>query len=147
VYSHSTQGLLKSNFFIGVNKITWVLPNFKTKRKKRLTKEPFILKEEKLLWGIITSWLDVCGEQVFELKEARVRQLIREVIHPYSSHVLRKSRGTHLADVFGYNAYEIREALGHSSLETGIHYVSTANSEKKMRAKLIEMNEVNDFES
>jgi|TARA_Y100000034_G_C6889241_1_gene408827 integrase len=139
VYSHYTNGLLKSNFFMGVNKITWRLPNFKTKSKKRLIKEPFVLKEEKVLWDIITSWLANCSEQVFELREARARELIRNVISPYSSHVLRKSRGTHLADLFGYNAYEIREALGHSSLETGIHYVSTVNSEKKMRAKLIEM--------
>ena len=141
VYSN-TKGLIKSNFSIGVNKIVWVMPNFKTKTKKRMYKEPFVLKEETVLWDIIKDWLSFCGEQVFELKESRVRELIRKTIGgTYSSHVLRKSRGTHLADIFGYNAYEIREALGHSSLETGIHYVSTANSEKKMRAKLIEMNE------
>jgi len=136
---YRSNGLLKSNFFRGKNKISWKMPNFKTKNKHKQFKEPFVLKEEKLLWRIITAWLDDCGEQVFDLKESRVRQLLREKLKPYSSHVLRSSRGTHLANIFMFNAYDIRDSLGHISIETGTHYISTAGRENKMREKLLEM--------
>lgn len=139
IYKES-QGLLKSKIYIGKNKIIWKMPNFKTKKKKKQTKEPFILREEKLLWRIITLWLKQCGEQVFDLKESRARQLIRRYLKSKSSHILRKSRGTHLANIFNYTSYDIRDALGHVSLETGTHYISTADREKKMRKILIQMN-------
>jgi len=138
IHTH-TNGLLKSNIFIGPKRISWKMPNFKTKNKNKQFKEPFVLKEENLLWRIITKWLSMCGEQVFELRESRARQLVREQLKPYSSHILRKSRGTHLANIFGYNSYDIRDALGHVSLESGTHYISTAGRENKMREKLLEM--------
>lgn len=142
-----TPGLLKSKFFMGKDKIYWTMRNFKTRNKNYLVKNPFVLREEKVLWKVIRWWLNQCEEQVFELKEARARQLIRQAISPYSSHILRRSRGTHLVEIFGYNAYEIKAALGHVSLETGIHYISTANREKKMREVLQAMNKEGENDS
>ncbi len=146
IYKES-DGLLKSKIYRGKNKISWKMPNFKTKNKSKQSKEPFVLREEKLLWTIITLWLKNCGEQVIDLKESRARQLIRRYLKSKSSHILRKSRGTHLANIFNYTSYDIRDALGHVSLETGIHYISTANRETKMRKILIQMNKKQDAPS
>ena len=92
---------------------------------------------------------------MFNIRQVRARQLIREQIREYSdktgkahlyehaSHALRRSRGTHLAEIFKYNAYEIMEALGHSSLQSGVHYVATAQRKQKMKQRLIELKEEN----
>lgn len=138
-YQHTdgstTKGLLKSNIKIDEDSISWEMPNFKVREEKKRLKYPFILKEESILWGIIRDWLGQCEEQVFELKQSRARDLIREQIHPYSSHVLRKSRGTHLAD-FGYNVYDIMDSLGHTKMESSLPYISTASRKSKMKKAL-----------
>lgn len=160
--SEITKGILKSN--IQVNKeegvIEWAMPNFKVKNEAKKTKFPFVLKQEKLFWNIIMIWLngskkhgvEPCGEQVFEFKQVRARQLIKKEIvnyarktgkwhfKDYASHALRRSRGTHLVEKFGYNAYEVMEALGHSKLQSGISYVAIVNRKKKMKERLLEMN-------
>lgn len=149
-----TKGLLKSNIKINEEEgiIEWEMPNFKVKLESKKTKYPFVLKQEKLLWKIIKIHYNKCGEQVFDLRQSRARQLIREQIHKYAeetgkdhlkshaSHALRRSRGTHLAQLFNYDAYEIMAALGHSSLQSGVHYVATAQRKNKMLKKLEEMN-------
>lgn len=148
-----TQGLLKSNIKINEEEgiIEWSMPNFKVKNEAKKTKCPFVLKQEELLWRIIKIHYNKCDEQVFDIRQSMARQLIREQIHKYAeetgkehlkshaSHALRRSRGTHLAQIFGYDAYEIMAALGHSSLQSGVHYVATAQRKKKMLKKLEEM--------
>lgn len=139
-YQHTdgstTKGLLKSNVKIDDESISWEMPNFKVADEKKKLKYPFILKEEGVLWNIIYDWMGRCGEQVFELKQSRARDLIREQIQPHSSHALRRSRGTHLADTFGYNVYEIMDALGHTKMESSLAYVSAASRKSKMKKAL-----------
>lgn len=156
-----SSGLLKSNIQINDEKgiIEWSMPNFKTKNEQKQIKYPFVLKKEKIFWNVIHIWLNgsekfgvqPCGEQVFDIRQSRARQLIRQQFQAYvkksgkshlkghSSHALRRSRGTHLAEIFKYDAYEIMAALGHSSLQSGIHYVATARRKQKMEQKLEEM--------
>ena len=156
-----TAGLLKSKIKVTEKEIAWSMPNFKVKNESKQTKYPFVLKNETIFWNVIKIWLQgskkygvqPCGEQVFDLRQSRARQLIREQIKKYAkktgkshlnshaSHALRRSRGTHLAEIFKYDAYEIMDALGHSSLQSGVHYVATARRKKKMQDKLDEMQE------
>lgn len=157
-----TKGLLKTNIKVNEEEgvIEWSMPNFKVKNEKKKIKFPFVLKQEKLFWNIIMVWLkgskmrgvEPCGEQVFDLKQVRARQLVKKAIIDYAkssgkwhlkdhaSHALRRSRGTHLVEKFKYNAYEVMETLGHSTLQSGIHYVATVNRKEKMREGLLEMN-------
>lgn len=149
---YKTMGLIKENFYKGENKIAWVMPNFKTRNPQRSTKNPFILKEETLLWEIANYWLKHHEEhnsrlglkknwgenQLFPYSRSYAHKIIKEQLRPYSSHILRRSRGTHLAEM-GYNAYEIRDALGHIKLESGLSYVSTHSREQKLRDALIKM--------
>lgn len=156
-----SQGLLKSNIKINEEEgiIEWSMPNFKVKNEAKKTKFPFVLKQEFILWDVIHIWVngskkyrvEPCNEQVFNIRQTRARQLTREQIQAYvkktgkthlnkhASHAFRRSRGTHLAEIFGYDAYEIMESLGHSSLQSGVHYVATAQRKKKMKAKLEQM--------
>ena len=158
-----SQGLQRSKIKINEEEgiIEWEMPNFKVKNEAKKTKYPFVLKEETILWNIINIWVngskkfgvEPCQEQVFNIRQVRARQLIREQIREYAdktgkthlyehaSHALRRSRGTHLAEIFGYNAYEIMDALGHSSLQSSVHYVATAQRKQKMKDKLLEMKE------
>ena len=48
-----------------------------------------------------------------------------------ASHCLRHSRASHLADVFKFNAYEIKAFLGHARLDTSAIYVSQDLSRSK----------------
>ncbi len=133
-----TRGLLKSNFNIQPNKISWDMPNFKAKSKQ--TKNPFVLKKEMggLLYVVIKKWLEGCGEAVFEIGEKTARNLIKKAIFPLSSHSLRKSRGTHLVEVFGYNVYDVMVTLGHTTISSGLFYVEAVSQEKKMQKVLEE---------
>lgn len=137
-----TRGLLKSNFNIQPNKISWSMPNFKAKSKP--TKNPFVLKKEMggLLFVVIKKWLESTGEAVFQIGEKTARNLIKKAIFPLSSHSLRKSRGTHLVEVFGYNVYDVMISLGHTSMASTLFYVEAVNQEKKMQKVLEEKNNV-----
>lgn len=160
-----SQGLLKSNIKINEEEgiIEWSMPNFKVKNEAKKTKFPFVLKQETIFWNIIKIWVNgsqklgvnPCQEQVFNIRQAHARTLIRTQIQKYAkktgkegllkhaSHAIRRSRGTHLAELFEYTAYEIKEALGHSSLQSGVHYVATAQRKQKMKRRLLEMKEKN----
>jgi len=131
-----TRGLLKSNFNIQPNKISWDMSNFKAKSKP--TKNPFVLKNEMggLLYIVIKKWLDGCGEEVFSIGEKTARNSIKKAIFPLSSHSLRKSRGTHLVEVFGYNVYDVMVTLGHTTMASGLFYIEAVNQEKKMQKVL-----------
>lgn len=132
-----THGLIKSNININEEGIYWKLPNFKVKNEKKKTKYPFILKEETPFYDIAKEWIVNSSEQIFELRESMARKLIREVLKPfgYGSHVLRKSRATHMAK-WGFTVYEIMEYLGHTKMETGMAYVSTSNMADKIKENL-----------
>jgi len=131
-----TKGILKSNFNIQEHKISWDMPNFKAKSKP--SKTPFVLRKEMdgLLYFIIKAWLKNCGEQVFEIGEKTAGNAIKNAIFPLSSHSLRKSRGTHLVEVFGYNVYDVMNWLGHTSMGSGLFYVEAVSQEEKMRKVL-----------
>lgn len=129
-----SRGIQKSNIFVSDSLIKWVQPNFKSKKEK--TKEVIVFKEEGVLFHVILDWLSHSGEQVFTLHQSRARELVQKFLRPYSSHALRHSRATHLAEIYDFNAYEIRDALGHTELGMSAHYVSTANRHKKMLDKL-----------
>ena len=148
-------GLKKSDVHVNQEKgiIRWKMRNFKTKNEKKKFKYPFVSrKREGLLWRIITVWLDQCGETVFPFQQALGRKLVKNqfvlyaektgkhYIKSYASHALRRSRATHLVSEFNHNPYEIMDALGHTDMKSGLHYVATANRLKKMQA---EPNKVN----
>jgi len=140
-----TQGLLKSNITIKDNEIMWQIPNFKCKKKDRVNKIGFVLKDkEQWLWEIIHSWITTSQEQIFQLSESKARQLIREALKPYgyASHTLRKSRGTHLSE-WGYNVYEIMNYLGHIRMETGLSYIAATQMRKKIRGDQHEQSQKN----
>lgn len=126
-YTHSdgvdTPGLLKSNIVNQKGLYVCNVPNFKN--AKRLFKKPYISPKETFLFDPFRAWLDVCGEQVFPLRISRYRSLVEEVLPVgFASHSLRHSRATHLAEVFGFNAYQIQAFLGHARLDTSAIYVA-----------------------
>jgi integrase len=50
-------------------------------------------------------------------------QLVKEALGNRTSHYLRHSRASHLANIFRCSAYEIQKMLGHALLETSNWYV------------------------
>lgn len=132
-----TPGLLKSN--IAERKGVWIcsIPNFKN--VKQQFKKPFITPKEEFVFKPFMEWLGLCGEQVFPLRISRYRQLVAEALPDgFASHSLRHSRATHLAEVFGFSAYEIKAFLGHARLDTSAIYVSQdlSRTADKMEAHL-----------
>ncbi len=131
----TTQGLLKTNIEKRNNLLICTIPNFKN--AKQAFKKPFITQAEPFLYKPIKKWLDICGQQVFNIKIARYRELTTAILPKgYASHTLRHSRATHLAEQFKFNAYEIKQFLGHASLDTSSIYVQqdlsrTANKIKQ----------------
>jgi len=126
-YTHTdgseSPGLLKSNIVNQKGLYICSIPNFKN--VKRLFKKPYISPKEKFLFEPFKKWLDVCGEQVFPLRISRYRQLVDAALPKgFSSHALRHSRATHLAEIFGFNAYQIQAFLGHARLTTSSVYVA-----------------------
>ncbi len=136
IKTFDTEGILKSNINIQPDVISWTMPNFKNSRT--VFKEPFVLVQEQFLFYAIKSWLKSCGEQVFPFSDRTARELIKKEIYPLSSHSLRKSRGTHLKTIFGYDAYDIMKALGHAKVETSLAYVDADERKRKMLKKFQE---------
>ena len=140
-YDHSngitTQGLLKSNIEERNGLYLCKIPNFKN--KKQAFKKPYLTKAEPFLYKPFQKWLSICGEQVFDIKIRRYRQLVSTILPSgHASHTLRHSRATHLAEQFNFNAYEIKQFLGHASLDTSSIYVQqdlsrTANKIKQVK--------------
>jgi len=87
------------------------------------------------LYYPIKNWLAICGEQVFPFSDRTARELIKKEIYPLSSHSLRKSRGTHLKSIFGFDAYDIMKVLGHTKIETSLFYVDIDERKTKMLKK------------
>jgi len=145
VYRHpslgfETQGLLKQNIeYHEKSKVfTCTIPNFKN--KKQPFKKPFISVTEKFVFEPFARWYKQTGEQVFPLKFSRIRQLISEALPSgFSTHALRHSRATHLAEQFNFNAYEIKAFLGHARLDTSAIYVTQdlTRSANKLKEGLI----------
>ncbi len=131
----TTHGLLKTNIEKRNDLLVCTIPNFKN--AKQAFKKPYITKAESFLYKPIKKWLDICSEQVFDIKIRRYHKLVSTILpQGYASHSLRHSRATHLAEQFGFNAYEIKQFLGHASLDTSSIYVQqdlsrTANKIKK----------------
>ncbi len=132
IKAFKTNGVLKSNVNIQADSISWTMPNFKS---HVTSKEPFVLVQEEFLYYTIKNWLKHCAEQVFDFSERTARTLIKEEIYPLSSHSLRKSRGTHLKSVFGYDAYDIMKALGHTRVESTLSYIDVDERKQKMLQK------------
>lgn len=142
-YNHNnktqTSGLLKTNIEKrkeeGNNLLICTIPNFKNTKQK--FKKPYITKAEPFLYNPIQKWLNICQEQVFDIKIRRYHKLVTTILpQGYASHSLRHSRATHLAEQFKFNAYEIKQFLGHASLDTSSIYVQqdlsrTANKIRK----------------
>ena len=126
-YTHrdgvETPGLLKSNIVNQKGLYVCNIPNFKN--SKRFFKKPYISPKETFLFEPFKAWLDVCDEQVFPLRISRYRTLVKNVLpEGLASHSLRHSRATHLAEIFGFNAYQIQAFLGHARLDTSAIYVA-----------------------
>ena len=137
-YTHKdgveTPGLLKSNIVNQKGLYVCNIPNFKN--KKRLFKKPYISPKETFLFEPFKAWLDVCDEQVFPVRISRYRQLVDAALpEGFSTHSLRHSRATHLAEIFGFNAYQIQAFLGHARLDTSAIYVA---SDLSRSSKLLE---------
>jgi integrase len=125
-YQHTSQkqtpGLLKSNITqVGG---VWICPIPNFKNAKQEFKRPYISPKEDFIFRPFKFWFDQCDEQVFDLRVARWRELVKGVLPlGLASHSLRHSRATHLAEVFGFSAFEIKAFLGHARLDTSAIYV------------------------
>jgi integrase len=56
------------------------------------------------------------------LKDDRARLLIRQALG-YSSHYLRHSRATHLAQIYKLTAFDLKGVLGHTGMAIAATYV------------------------
>jgi integrase len=130
-----TQGILRNRVYVQPDRISWIMPNFKhIKNVKFRFKEPFVYVEEKWLYDILKEWVEDCTtENIFNLKISQTRKIITEVLKPYSTHVLRRSRVTHLVDICDMNAFDAMAILGHSKLDTAVYYVGAIGRERKQR--------------
>jgi len=125
-YKHKeieTPGLLKENISFEKGVVSCEIPNFKNTGQP--FKVPYIVEVESFLYEPLMNWLNVCGNQVFPIRIARWHQIMRKALPvSFTSHCLRHSRATHLVEIFGYDAYEIKAFLGHAKLDTSSIYVS-----------------------
>jgi len=121
--------------------LCWQAKNFKN--KKMPLKKAWILKaKEKWLYRILIAWVRYRKKMkkrfLFPLQERRIRQLIDNELKKYnpvySSHWLRHSRATHLADI-SENPYMVKNVLGHARLQTSEQYVHIGL--KDLQKKLI----------
>lgn len=140
-YTHNdgseSPGLLKSNIIKQHGLYVCNVPNFKNVKLE--FKKPFISPKEEFLFEPFKDWLDVCGEQVFPIRISRYRSLVAEALPKgFASHSLRHSRATHLAEIFGFSAYQIKAFLGHARLDTSAIYVASdiTRSSKLLEAGL-----------
>ncbi len=137
-YTHTdgseSPGLLKSNILKQRGVYVCRVPNFKNVKQE--FKKPYISPKETFLFEPFMDWLKVCGEQVFPVRISRYRSLVDGALpEGFSTHSLRHSRATHLAEVFGFNAYQIKAFLGHARLDTSAIYVA---SDLSRSSKLLE---------
>lgn len=125
-YKHTslkqTPGLLKSNITqVGG---VWICPIPNFKNKKQEFKRPYISPKEEFIFAPFNFWVGHCSEQVFDLHVSQWRGLVKSVLpQGLASHSLRHSRATHLAEIFGFSAFEIQAFLGHARLDTSAIYV------------------------
>lgn len=144
----TTLGLLKENIQVTEDEITWTMPNFKRRLKKTQIwtegekTDRSILWEETILYNEAVSWLKVCPNQVFEIKESRARQLIREALLIYGykagdiKNLLRHSRATFEADITNGDVFAVNTLLGDSTLNIALTYVHRTSSKKKKKEYL-----------
>lgn len=139
-YNHKKTGLSpgvkRSDFIVKEEEISWRMPIFK--RRKTMFKEPFILKEEKILYTFAKYYLNKCqpNDLVIPYKQTQIRNDIRKYMYPYSSKVLRHSRATHLVELYNYNAWDVMKALGHANIDMSIHYVASHQMRSKIKKSL-----------
>jgi len=136
-----TNGLLKENIVERNNLLVCEIPNFKNKSKQ--WKKPYISKEEKFIYNPIKQYLEYCQNQLFPISDRQFREIIKKGLPDnLSSHALRHSRATHLAEIFNFDAYEIQAFLGHSRLDTSAIYVKAdiSRSANKMEVVLNDRN-------
>jgi len=132
-----SEGIKVSSFVVGPDFLSWFAPNFKNHGKARRRVELFL--EEDWLYEIIKAWLDFrVGETfLFDIKQSRIKGLIDAELKRYnrawSSHDIRHCRATFIAEKTS-NPYLVKEALGHSRLDTSTFYVSV--NRDLMRQKL-----------
>jgi len=139
-FDRVSNGCKVASFRVVAAGIRWEAPNFKNSRD--IVKTPYVYKQgEPWLYNILVKWIQRKKEgkkkYLFHLRERRIRQLIDGELKRhnkgYSSHILRHSRGTHLAEITE-NPFVVKEALGHSRLETSQKYIHL--TKKEIRAKL-----------
>jgi len=140
-YTHTddseSPGLLKANIVKQKGVYVCNIPNFKN--VKKIFKKPYISPKEEFLFKPFKDWLKDCGDQVFPLRVSRYRKLVADALpEGFASHSLRHSRATHLAEIFGFNAYQIQAFLGHARLDTSAIYVAAdlTRSSKLLEAGL-----------
>ena len=132
-----TCGLLKENMVERGDLLVCEIPNFKN--SKTNWKKPYICKGEAFVYKPLKAYLEHCQNQLFTMSERSYRQIVKDVLPDgLSSHALRHSRATHLAEIFGFNAYEIQSFLGHGRLDTSAIYVKAdiSRSANKMEVVL-----------
>jgi len=146
-----TSGIQKKDFVDRGEYLEVKRPNFKNNKKPWLYSP--IMKEGPEAWiyeEVLDPWLSQYHEPtstIFPWKYTKARELVSEAMRDlgkdeatkkaYSSHHLRHSRGTHLPGEYGYNAYEVRDSLGHSKLDTSNTYVTTASGDRAEKLKTI----------
>lgn len=139
--SRLSRGPTINSFQVHKLGLSWNAPNFKN-RRNAFKKAYVFRKEEFWLFKILVDWLkykkSLNKRYLFHLGERRIRQLVDAELKKYdkgfSSHVLRHSRGTHLAELTE-NPFVVKDSLGHARLETSQQYIHL--SKREIRSKLM----------
>tara|TARA_R100000789_G_scaffold28978_1_gene32424 strand:+ start:823 stop:1452 length:630 start_codon:yes stop_codon:yes gene_type:complete len=145
--AHESFGLKKENIY--KTKGVWVceIPNFKN--SNQTFKKPFIIPEEEFIFQPFIEWYESDQKHFSDVRERMYRIIVSSCL-PFdnASHILRHSRATHLSEIFGFSAYEIKDFLGHANLQTSSVYVHTdlTRMAEKMKSNILSMREVGNNE-
>jgi len=124
--------LKKSNITDRGEYLELQIPN--RKNSKDTIKNAILLKtKEPWLFEPITFWISITpNDKIFKWGNRRARELILRATG-YSSHYFRHSRATHLAQEFNFDAFDIKNALGHARLETSVIYVHKKTQDRAFK--------------
>lgn len=107
-------------------------PNFKNP-KEELKKVIVSKVHEKWLTDIIEDYVDRHkGGVLFNFKRHKAMELVKKYLQT-NSHNVRRSRLTHLSNIFGYDPWEIKATAGHSNLESSISYIQAQPHQLKRK--------------
>ena len=137
-----THGMRRQDITQNARALYIILPNFKFKSMKN--KRAYISKKaEGWLCVIILAYLQTVPENgyLFNFTRANAYRILKKS-WPYTTHSFRYSRSMHLYYDMDIGLYEIKDQLGHASLNTLTSYLKSRPEkylEKMEKAKLPEV--------